>query len=120
MKKKKPASDDDENHFICQLECHHGNIVGMGVTVQIDKAGRVVLPKRLRERLRLRGGDNLAMEVKGDTIELRPVKPAVRLERINGVLVLVGDIALPERADLVSESRDERIHEIVRGASEPE
>jgi AbrB family looped-hinge helix DNA binding protein len=95
-------------------------MVGMTVTVKIDQAGRVVLPKRLRQRFRLQGGDHLALEVKGDAIQLRPVKPTVRLERINGVLVLVSDMALPEGRDLVFESRDERLDEIAQGASELE
>lgn len=92
----------------------------MNVTVQIDRAGRVVLPKPLRERFRLQGGDTLTLEVKGEAIELRPQKAKVRLERINGVLVLVNDLSLPEGRDLVSESRDERIEEIARNASEAE
>ncbi len=94
-----------------------------GVTARMDKAGRIMLPKRLRERFPLRGGDALALEVKNEAIELRPVRAPVRLERINGVLlVAVSDITLPEGegGDLISESRDERIHEITRTASEPE
>jgi AbrB family looped-hinge helix DNA binding protein len=85
----------------------------------MDQAGRVVLPKKLRERFRLQGGDTLVLEVKGDEILLRPQKTKVRLERVNGVLVLVGEMPLPEGRDLVSDSRDERIDQIARNASEP-
>ena len=89
------------------------------MNVQIDRAGRVVLPKKLRERFRLQGGDTLVLEVKGDEILLRPQKTKVRLERVNGVLVLVGEMPLPEGRALVSDSRIERINQIARNASEP-
>ena len=89
----------------------------MKTMVQLDTAGRVVVPKKIRERFRLQGGDTLTLEVKGDAIELRPKKPTAQLRRVNGVLVLVSDMSLPPERDLVGESRDERIDEIVQGAT---
>ena len=86
----------------------------MNETVQIDQAGRVVLPKRLRDRFRLQSGDRLAIEVNGNTIELRPTKSNVRLERVNGVLVLAAEMRLKEGQDLVAELRNERIDEMAR------
>ncbi len=88
--------------------------------VQIDQAGRVVLPKALRERFRLRGGDTLEVSVKEEAIQLRPQKPRIRLERVNGVLVLRGPTAVPGHSDLVAEARAERIEELAREASERE
>lgn len=85
-------------------------------TVQIDQAGRLVLPKRVRDSFRLKSGDTLSIDVKGDAIELRPTKSSIRLERINGVLVLTGEIPIPSH-DLVAESRDERLDEFVRKGS---
>jgi AbrB family looped-hinge helix DNA binding protein len=90
----------------------------MKVIVQIDQAGRVVLPKPLRERFRLQGGDTLALEVKGEAIELRPQRARDRLARIDGVLVFMSEAPLPAGRDLVSESRDERIDEITRNTIE--
>ena len=92
----------------------------MSMNVQMDPAGRVVLPKKVRERFRLQGGDTLTLEVKGDAIQLRPQQSKARLERVNGVLVLVSEISLPEGRDLVCQSREERLEEIVRGATEAE
>ena len=86
----------------------------------MDLAGRVVLPKKVRERFRLQGGDTLALEIKGDAIQLRPRRSKARLERVNGVLVFVTETPLPEGRDLVAESREERIDQIVRSANEPE
>lgn len=88
----------------------------MAETIQIDQAGRVILPKRLRERFHLRGGDTLSIEVKGDAIELRPTKSRMRLEKVNGVLVLTGELPLIEGRDPVAESQNERIDEGVRAA----
>jgi AbrB family looped-hinge helix DNA binding protein len=88
----------------------------MNTNVQIDPAGRVVLPKKIRERFRLRGGDTLTLEVKGDAIELRPKKPTAQLRRVNGVLVLISDMSWPVERDLVAESRDERVDELIQGA----
>jgi len=88
----------------------------MNETIQIDQAGRVVLPKRLRDRFRLQSGDRLAIEVKGDAIELRPTRSDVRLVRVNGVLVVAGELRMKEGQDLVAESREERIDEMTRSA----
>jgi AbrB family looped-hinge helix DNA binding protein len=88
----------------------------MKETIQIDRAGRVVLPKKLRDSFRLKSGDKLAVGVRGDAIELRPAKSNVRLERVNGVLVLNGALQLPEGRDMVAEAREERIDELARAA----
>jgi AbrB family looped-hinge helix DNA binding protein len=99
------------------MEYHNGRIYGMNITVQVDPAGRVVLPKKIRERFRLQGGDTLTLEIKGDAIELRPQKQTQQLRRVNGVLVMVSDMSLPVERDLVAEARDERIDEVIRGAT---
>lgn len=97
-----------------------GILKTMSETIQIDQAGRLVLPKRLRERFRLEGGDTLSVEVKGDAIELRPTKAPVTLKRVNGVLVLTGAGALPAGRDFVAEARDERLDELTRPSGEKE
>lgn len=53
----------------------------------MDNAGRVVLPKPVRDSLRLRGGDTLTLEQDGDQITLSPVRARARLVRKQGVLV---------------------------------
>jgi AbrB family looped-hinge helix DNA binding protein len=88
-------------------------------TVQIDGAGRLVLPKPLRERFRLRGGDMLAIEVRGEAIELRPTHATGQLKRVNGVLVFTGHGPLGSGEDLVTQSRDERIDDLIRDVKLP-
>jgi AbrB family looped-hinge helix DNA binding protein len=46
----------------------------MNSRLTIDRAGRVVIPKTLREELRLEPGDSLEMESIGERITLRPVR----------------------------------------------
>ncbi len=80
----------------------------------MDGAGRVVLPKPLRERFRLNGGDKLTIEVRDDAIELRPARRPGQLSRINGVLVYEAGAPLDADRDLAAESRAERIKEITQ------
>lgn len=53
----------------------------------IDKAGRVIIPKPLRDRLHLEAGDSLELESSGDAITLRPVHEGSALRKENGVWV---------------------------------
>ena len=51
----------------------------------MDKAGRIVIPKSLREELRLAPGDDLEMESVGEEITLRPVRGTGPLTKEHGV-----------------------------------
>jgi len=53
----------------------------------IDKAGRIVLPKPLRDELRLEAGDTLKMETSGEEITLRPARGNAQLRKKRGVWV---------------------------------
>jgi AbrB family looped-hinge helix DNA binding protein len=55
--------------------------------VTLDRAGRVVLPKALRDELRLSPGDILDLTVKGDEVTLRPRRGATPLQKERGVWV---------------------------------
>ena len=48
--------------------------------VTIDAAGRVVIPKQVRERLGLAAGSILEIEELGDHVELRPADRAVWID----------------------------------------
>jgi AbrB family looped-hinge helix DNA binding protein len=77
----------------------------MNSTVTIDLAGRLVLPKAVRERLHLRAGSKLNLEIIADKIELTPAADTDRkLVRKGKRLVLVKtgvpyDAAAAVRAD---------------------
>jgi AbrB family looped-hinge helix DNA binding protein len=55
--------------------------------VTLDRAGRVVLPKTLRDELRLSPGDSLDLTVTGDEVTLRPRRAVTPLQKERGVWV---------------------------------
>jgi AbrB family looped-hinge helix DNA binding protein len=59
----------------------------MDVIVTLDSAGRVVIPKSLRDRLRLAPGDTLALETDGERMTLRPVRSSSALSKEHGLWV---------------------------------
>ncbi len=59
----------------------------MNTTVTLDKAGRVVIPKTLRDELRLEPGDSLHLDSEGEKMILRPVSSASPLMKERGVWV---------------------------------
>jgi AbrB family looped-hinge helix DNA binding protein len=59
----------------------------MNTTVTIDGAGRVVIPKLLRDELGIGPGDTLALESDGERVMLRPVRSSSALRKEDGVWV---------------------------------
>ncbi len=55
--------------------------------VTVDRAGRVVLPKALRDELQLSPGDSLDLAVRGNEVTLRPTRSARALQKEHGVWV---------------------------------
>src|SRR5271163_4535640 len=84
-----------------------------GKQIRLDKAGRVVVPKSIRDALRLRAGEPLKVEQRNEEIVIRRDQPNVRLENVDGWLVIRGgpprDYSIP---DLIDEIRNERIREL--------
>jgi AbrB family looped-hinge helix DNA binding protein len=71
----------------------HGTFNGMKTT--IDGAGRVVIPKGLREALSLNGGDEIEVTLAGDRIELSPAPRQVQLRR-GPCGILTAELNIPE------------------------
>jgi AbrB family looped-hinge helix DNA binding protein len=59
----------------------------MNTTVTLDKAGRVVIPKTLRDELHLEPGDTLELESEGEKMLLRPMRTTSPLKKERGVWV---------------------------------
>lgn len=53
----------------------------------MDKAGRVAIPKSLREELELGPGDKLEIGCEGEEIVLRPLRRRPALEKERGIWV---------------------------------
>ena len=84
----------------------------MSAKLTLDKAGRVVLPKPLRDRLKLAPGDTLHLESEGERITLRPVRQNVMLKKELGVWVYQGDLANTPITDLIDREREGRLREV--------
>ena len=70
---------------------YHGILNGMKTLVPMDKAGRLVLPKAIREKLCMPGEGLFQVEVCGQRVELEPVaSESSGLKRVGRFLVLKG------------------------------
>ena len=80
------------------------------VYLTIDKAGRVVIPKPLREQLHLEPGDTLEVESAGEQITLRPIRGTGPLTKEHGVWVFHSGQPLDDSAtdEMLRRIRDER------------
>ena len=62
----------------------------MTATTTIDKAGRLVLPRKIREKFHLTGNSRLKVEVIGDKIQLSEAEAETKIERRGKRRVIVG------------------------------
>jgi AbrB family looped-hinge helix DNA binding protein len=81
----------------------------MSIRLTMDKAGRVLIPKRIREELQLGPGDALEMESDGEGITLRPVRGTGPLTKEHGVWVFHTGQHLPATAteEMLRQIREE-------------
>jgi len=82
------------------------------MTLRIDKAGRIILPKPLRERLQLREGCELLLEERPDGLVLRPVEHQSSMAQEHGIWVHQGQAPGAFNWDTIVDAiRDERIRD---------
>ena len=86
----------------------------MIASLTLDQAGRVLIPKSLRQELQLDPGDTLQLESQGDEIILRPVRPQPSLTKEYGVWVYRGGPADASITDLIDRDRQRHIRESLR------
>jgi AbrB family looped-hinge helix DNA binding protein len=84
----------------------------MNTTLTVDKAGRVVLPKPIRDELQLSAGVSLELEASEDQIILRPVRNRVGMRKKQGIWVLDFDepISAADTNRVLQNIRREREH----------
>lgn len=82
----------------------------MGTRLTLDKAGRIVIPKSVRDELQLGHGDALELEFVGEEITLRPVRGTVPLTKERGVWVFrTGQpLSVATTDEVLRRIRDER------------
>ena len=89
------------------------------MVITIDSAGRVVVPKRFRERLNLLAGTALEIDLDGECLQLRKIDSAPALVTKKGVLVHHGGARLTvDVAAFIRAERDARSRRIIREGRE--
>ena len=81
----------------------------MTTNLTLDKAGRIVIPKPLRDELHLGPGDTLQLEAEGEQIILRPARGTMPLQK-RGIWVYRTGQPLPASVtdDTLRRIREER------------
>jgi AbrB family looped-hinge helix DNA binding protein len=96
----------------------HGNFIGM--TTTIDQAGRLVLPKAVRERARLVPGMPLDVRVVDGRIEIEPAPARVTMEKRGGFWVAQPVETVPVLAHDTVERSIEELREPLDRATDVE
>jgi len=84
-----------------------------GMTLKLDKAGRVILPKPVRDRLGLREGSSLEIVETPDGVILKPAERRPSMVKKQGLWVHTGK--LPPAFDIlqaIRNDREERIRKV--------
>jgi AbrB family looped-hinge helix DNA binding protein len=92
----------------------------MNTIVEIDRAGRIVVPKKFRDALRLIPGTRLRTEQHGDSLTFTPATPEAQLVIENGTpLIFSADRSTPQKItvemvnELIAQTRRERERRII-------
>lgn len=82
----------------------------MDAITQIDKAGRVVVPKRLRESLHLVPGTRLSLRQEGERLLIEPENARRGLYMKKGTLVYdAGPVPPSDVVEWIAEDREARM-----------
>jgi AbrB family looped-hinge helix DNA binding protein len=87
---------------------------GMSHRLTIDKSGRMILPRPLRDELRREPGDTLELQTAGEEITLRPARGNAQLRKKQGVWVFragepITEEIVEKAARQVREERENQI-----------
>lgn len=88
-------------------ELSNGRFDAMRTT--IDAAGRLVIPKRIRDRLGLRGNEQVEVTERDGRIEIEPAPTDVELVREGSVLVARPQQPLPALTDAIVRETLDRV-----------
>jgi len=88
----------------------------MTAKLTLDKAGRVVIPKKVRDKLRMAAGDSFELESRDEKIVLKPVREKSTMFKKDGMWVIkTGKPLTIEDVNAVIESGREERHRHILG-----
>jgi AbrB family looped-hinge helix DNA binding protein len=93
----------------------------MNATIAIDKAGRLIVPKQMRDALHLKAGELLDIEQEDGQLVLRPHRPEAELVKKDGMWVIIGgtgELSAVDLVDLIDQDREERIQYLMRAGAD--
>lgn len=81
------------------------------IHIPIDRFGRIVLPKGIRDRMGLSAGTEFEVEEREDAIFLKPVISKVELTEKDGLLIVKSDksFTVDDIQGLITASREGRL-----------
>jgi bifunctional DNA-binding transcriptional regulator/antitoxin component of YhaV-PrlF toxin-antitoxin module len=79
---------------------------------KLDKFGRVIIPKRFRERLGINIKSTLNISEDGKRIVIEIVQEKEPVVNKNGILVFTGDLE-DKKNDLIKSDRNRRMHKLL-------
>ncbi len=85
----------------------------MNAIAEIDKSGRLVVPKKMRDALRLVPGTRLSLKTEGERIVVQTEAKPRGLYRKDGMLVYDGGPLPPNHVDWLDQAREERTEMLV-------
>jgi AbrB family looped-hinge helix DNA binding protein len=93
-----------------------GIFPAMKTTLTIDKAGRIILPKQIRDRMHLTAGSKLEAELIGSHLRISPEEEEdPPFEVVDGITVIKGGGPIPGGvAAAIRRERDAMAHRALR------
>ena len=82
----------------------------LDLTVELDKFGRILIPKKMRERLNLAAGEKVNLRLENNALTLKAAARATQWVEEDGLMVFSTG-GKPLEGDLVGEMREARIRE---------
>ncbi len=86
--------------------------------IALDRFGRIVLPKALRDDFALRPGDRMEVVKQADHVELRPVHERQPIRSDGGILVFSGR-SEGNLAEAIHQDREQRLQKLTGRGGKP-
>lgn len=90
----------------------------MNTIVEIDRAGRIVVPKKFRDALHLKPGTRLKIEQTGERLTLEQDLAEPWFEMRDGLLVMVGGspVTVEDTNKILRQGYEERHQRVMEGS----